>query len=228
MDLVPGRALTFLRGVGTAGTLYAALASAGFTTDDLDEGWALLRRACTTVSGPTAIPPNPARDALKELQAWRTTAFARARAALRRMHPAEESFLFGGVVPAVAKDAMSVIMGFLDRCDALERGAKRASTRKQDAAALATLEKRGITKAERARIARLVAVATTSLPPESPPLATPSMAVADVVALHAWLQDWSKTARTVLTRRDELLRLGLGKRRPVAKVADSEAITPRA
>jgi hypothetical protein len=62
-------------------------------------------------------------------------------------------------------------------------------------------------------IARLVAVVTSSLPPATPQLATPSMAVSHVIALHAWLQDWSKTARTVITRRDELLRLGLGKRR---------------
>jgi hypothetical protein len=38
-------------------------------------------------------------------------------------------------------------------------------------------------------------------------------------ALRAWYDDWSETARTVLTRRDHLIRVGLAHRKPRATPA---------
>jgi len=35
---------------------------------------------------------------------------------------------------------------------------------------------------------------------------------ASLLQLHAWLADWSECARAVIQRRDQLLRLGIGKR----------------
>ncbi|HEY8077283.1 MAG TPA: hypothetical protein VIF62_24320, partial [Labilithrix sp.] len=46
-----------------------------------------------------------------------------------------------------------------------------------------------------------------------------------VIALHAWLQEWSETARTVLTKRDQLIRLGLAKRR---RKPSEDTVTPAA
>jgi len=37
---------------------------------------------------------------------------------------------------------------------------------------------------------------------------------AALLAVYDWVQDWSDCARTVITRRDQLIRLGIGKRRP--------------
>ena len=38
-------------------------------------------------------------------------------------------------------------------------------------------------------------------------------AQARLIDLHGWLQEWSETARAVIKRRDQLIRLGIGKRR---------------
>ncbi len=38
-----------------------------------------------------------------------------------------------------------------------------------------------------------------------------------VGSLRAWYEDWSETARAVITRRDHLIRLGLAKRKKAAK-----------
>ncbi len=45
-------------------------------------------------------------------------------------------------------------------------------------------------------------------------------------ALHAWLSDWRGTARIVIRRRDQLLRLGIGKRRARAAEDDTDVPEP--
>jgi hypothetical protein len=215
LDLVPGRGLAFLEGVGTSRSIFTALVKVGFTNADLDEGWALLRRACTTVSGPSTAPPSPHADALVEVEAWWRAASVRARAALRRMHPEQEAFLFAGLDATRGAEAALATSIFLDRCIALERGKKGRARHDEGVAALATLEKREITKAERTRVEGLVK-AVFSPPLTAEPEDVAGMRAARLAELHAWLQDWSSSARTVITRRDELIRLGLGKRRRAA------------
>ena len=39
----------------------------------------------------------------------------------------------------------------------------------------------------------------------------------DLYALYLWLQDWTETARAVVLRRDDLIRLGIGRRRRAAR-----------
>jgi hypothetical protein len=43
-----------------------------------------------------------------------------------------------------------------------------------------------------------------------------------LIDVYAWVQDWTDSARSVITRRDHLIRLGIGKRRSraVAPVVD--------
>ncbi len=48
----------------------------------------------------------------------------------------------------------------------------------------------------------------------------------DLRALRAWYDDWAETARTVMTRRDYLIRLGLAKRKKSAKPAQLETLAP--
>lgn len=112
------------------------------------------------------------------------------------------------------------VLTFLDRLDELEKSAERKSTRKDDHAALATLAKRGFDAKERKRLRDLV-----NLVQSSPELADEAEGAeeekqAALVQLRAWFDDWTSTARSVVGRRDHLIRLGLAKRRANGKIED--------
>jgi hypothetical protein len=103
---------------------------------------------------------------------------------------------------------------FLDRLDALESGADRKASRKKDHAALAMLAERGLTTAVRKHMRDLVALVREGAAPATPDTGTAKQQRDDLVALRAWYLDWAETARTAITRRDHLIRLGLAKRKP--------------
>ena len=81
-----------------------------------------------------------------------------------------------------------------------------------DHAALETLSQRGITKGERKSMRELVKWNESN---QAQPLATHAQSPreAALIAVYDWVQDWTDCARTVITRRDQLIRLGIGKRR---------------
>ncbi|HVY48803.1 MAG TPA: hypothetical protein VHB21_23100 [Minicystis sp.] len=195
--------------------LYAQLAKAGYTADDHQEGWRLLLAAAgfTPTAAPPPRAPSPAFDAMAELDALDEDVFARARAALERLHPSAFAFVFAGGLAASQGPGAVVGMGvFLDRLDALEHGKGREkSEHKGDLAALATLEKRGLTKAERKRLHALVDAAKDLGDAPAPPPA-PAPTHDDLRALYAWYKDWSTTARSVIKKRASLISLGLAKR----------------
>ena len=114
---------------------------------------------------------------------------------------------------------------FLERLDALENSPDRITTRAQDLEALATLEKRGITQDERQRMRSLLNIAQGL----STTTNTADTRLDDLRALRAWFDDWSETARIVVSRRLYLIRLGLAKRKksvPPAKPEIPATTTP--
>jgi len=222
LDETPPRVLGFLRALGTVKPLRALLAAHGYREDDHLEGWKLLFRAsgstfrAVSLAGDNGAQrdTDPVGDAIRELVEWEPGAFRRARAALNRLHPAQAEFVFRQLDALPPTEVLLGVAEFLDRLDELERGAERKSTRKEDHAALATLATRGITAAQRTWLRGLLE-RTQSSPVEDEPQLTPSQQQrdADLAALRAWYNDWVETARTVVKRRDHLIRLGLAKRR---------------
>jgi hypothetical protein len=68
-------------------------------------------------------------------------------------------------------------------------------------------------------------VETTTAPTVVPVVAPETDARMEALTeLYAWIQDWSDCARAVITRRDQLIRLGIGKRH--ARVAATPAPQP--
>jgi hypothetical protein len=86
-------------------------------------------------------------------------------------------------------------------------------------AALATLTKRGLSAAERARLRALVSTATTAakINEGASDAAEEAPSNEAVLKLYAWYGEWSEVARAVIKRRDHLIRLGLAKRKKAAK-----------
>jgi hypothetical protein len=229
LEETPGRAITLLRALGTSPAIRALLAANGYTPKDHEEGWNLLHKVSGYVPGEAGPVDDDtkARDAITELDAWDEQGFQRAHAALTRLHPAQDRYIFDGLAPAKGPEAVLRVALFLDRLDALEGGPDRKATRKADRAALETLETRGITKAERTRLRALVGVAQSS--PRLPIIASTAASSVEkrteaLRELRAWYNDWASTARAVVTRRDYLIRLGLARRKRAIRAAASPGV----
>lgn len=213
----PQRVLAFLNGAAKCQAARDALAGVGYTQADQEEGWALLRKFTVT---PTPVPPpvvvekSAAEVAMEELSEWCGPNFARARAVLGRRYPEQEAFIFSDLSAGKGAEGVLAVATFLARCEALEVGTG-GGTPQENAAALQMLAARGITVAERTRLAKLVETVE-----EQPVLAAkvePPVVEDDrqesLTALHLWLKEWSETARSVIKRRDVLMRLGLWRRK---------------
>ena len=98
---------------------------------------------------------------------------------------------------------------------------RHEAPRRSPATILATRSARGITAKERARLADLVQTAqsTTEIeaPDEAGEAAREEAYVKALGALRVWYVDWSDMARSVIKRRDYLIRLGLAKRKSTKK-----------
>jgi hypothetical protein len=240
LEEAPARVTQFLQGIGAVPMIRTNLMAAGMTSADIEEGRQLLL-AC--LAAPFEIKPDPdtvdaraQRAAVAEIDEWDEPAFARFGATLRRHFPKVHAYVFQGRLHA-SRGAESVngVATFLARLDALESGSDpaRAASRAEDAQAVALLEKRGLTKAERARLKKLVdtALGPTAPLPVIPSDDSTSARLAKLSALRAWFDEWSETARVVVKRRADLIRLGLASRRsheeeePVSPPPPSPATT---
>lgn len=231
------RALQFLRAYGTDATIKAAVDTTGFTAADQKEGWSLVLRAYAAPSSPTFTPDaGPVGDAVNEVDAWQQLMFPRAHAALRRLHPEQDAFVFDNITPGTGIGSVPSVTMFLDRLDALESSPDRKSTRKADHAAIATLAQRGVTSESRKHLHGLVKLIETSSAPTLAAQAPDARTIA-LQAVYDWIQDWSECARGVITNRSHLIKMGIGKRRsrksdaqpdptPAPPVAPSDAMSP--
>lgn len=201
-----GRAVVFLRAVGTNEGIRDAMGSAGFVKEDADEGWRLLRAACEVPRVAASKRNASVDEALRKLDDFAKVLAVRVRAALRRVSPDEIAFLLNGL-PAKRGTSVASVAVFLDRCDALS---------KKDRAALAALGKHGIGAGAREEARRWISVATSLEPTRRAPVAVSGDPLGE---LYAWTKDWSDVARTVIVRRDWLIRLGIGRRKKASTTA---------
>jgi hypothetical protein len=218
-ELSLNRALQFLRTVGTDPAIYGSMQQTGFGVADVKQGWTLVLKACSAPGAATQFTPQagPVAEATQKIEAWQSTMFLRAHAALRRLHPKQDAFVFENITPGSGAVGVVAVSMFLERLDALDGSPDRKATRKVDHAAMSTLERRGVTKAERKQAKELVHLVETTPAPEMIETAPPTdERMAALTELYGWVQDWSDCARSVIARRDQLLRLGIGKRRPRA------------
>lgn len=220
LEETPARMLTFLRGIGTTAPIRATLAERGYSAQDHQQGWDLLHKVAGYTDTKSTLVMDETQQAITQIDAWDEPTFRIAKAALERLHPDQAAFVFANLQPATGPAAVLTVRLFLERLDALENSPERIATRTQDLEALATLEKRGITKEERQRMHGLLDIAQ-GLASATPANVTDAR-LDDLRALRAWFDDWTETARAVITRRDHLIRLGLAKRKKFVKPAHPE------
>ncbi len=222
LEETPARTLAFLRGVGTSATIRAILGQRGYSPEEHAQGWNLLHKVAGYGDAKTTLDSETAQQAIVTIDAWDEPTFRIARAALERLYPEQAVFVFTNLEPATGPAAVLTVRMFLERLSALENSPERVATRNEDLAALEMLAKRGITKEERQRMQGLLDVAQglgSVVESDAPSEAR----LADLMALRAWYDDWTETAKTVITRRDQLIRLGLAKRKKSVKATKTDA-----
>lgn len=225
LDQTPSRLLAFLSGVGMSDPIKLLLYARGYTEEEHHRGWALLHAASGFVDNAKAPPATggvmstSVRDAIDTLDMWDEDGFGLLRSTLTHRFPEQASFVLTGLGPSKGAAAVVGVKQVLDRLDALESSPDRKATRKADHAALATLAARGIDRAERERLRALITVAEGAA--EDPEGAARMSAqrtreeqhMKALVQARAFYEEWSGVARVVVKRRDQLMRLGLAKRR---------------
>jgi hypothetical protein len=223
LEATPGRMFRFLRAVAQRSEIRSALEAHGYTPEVHERGWRLLDNVSRGRPKPSVSNDVVVRDSIAELDGWDERGFRICRAALAHLHPEQEAFVFESLEPAAGPEAVLTVSTLLDRLDALEGAPEREATREADHAALETLEQRGITRAERRRLRELVRVARTAVPTQGVNGApNQEQYKSDLLALYAWLVDWSEMARVLIRRRDLLVLLGLARRKRPAKKGGAE------
>ena len=218
----PAKALAFLAAVGQSLTIRAALLSCGYTAAVHEQMWRLLLET-SGFRDPSSVDAR-VRAAILEVDQWDEPKFRVASATLRHEFPEQHDFLFADdLQPGTGAESLLSVSIFLDRLDALERGAERKSTRKADAAALAKLAVRGITPEERARIRGLVEIARSSVADTAAAMAQARTAGRkSLEQLRALYEEWAEIARVVVKRRADLIRLGLARRKKHSKNEEAD------
>jgi hypothetical protein len=194
LEACTARALTFLEALGTRPELRATMAVAGYSDDDHAQGWSLLHTAAGF--GSRAKKPankSKAAEARRLLLEWDRRARPLVKAALRTSHPIAYKWLF----ESQFEFDLGFAIAFVERWKNL------------DASARATLERRGFGGEARKSVAAwLTALQTLDTRFEPPADRTPAL-----YDLYKWLSEWSDVAHAVVERRDELIQLGIAKRR---------------
>ncbi len=207
LEEAPGRVLDFLFGVGKSPIARAMLAGRGYDAAEHKRGWRLLE-ATGNRTAQLAFTDDEIAAAEAELDQWDEGGIRLIHAGLTR-HPAQRQFVLNGITPATGPAAVLNVSTLMGRLDSLEADA-------EGRAALETLAKRGLPKAERTRLTELVSTAKAGTPSG---LSAEQIAAEDasfeaaLVELRTWYDEWSEIARLVIKRRDLLIRLGLAERR---------------
>ncbi len=224
------RAFTFLRAVSTNGAIREQLEKHGFSDADQQEGVQLLHLASgfgTAVGPKRNRDDEAARAALNEIDAVDEKVHRIGRASLTRRHPEQASYLFDGLEPARGPEAVLGMRQLLDRMGRLATGEGRPEASLiGDRAALAVLAARGVDEAERTRLSGLCDLALRAAPTNAAERAQAEASSKErqdaLVGLRAWFEEWSEVARAVITRRDQLILLGLASRRKSGSEEEEE------
>jgi hypothetical protein len=230
LEETPDRAIALMRGVATNVSIRALMMGAGYTDAEQNRGWDLVYLSSGRVRQEVSeTDDQAARAAIVEIDTTEEPLFRRTKAAFDRLHPEQSAFVFAGLEPTTGPRAIVTMTTYLDRIDALENSPDRVATREADRAALETLEQRGIGRAERARLRRLLAVARGIAAPVEPAVPPGAEERAEALReLRAWYVDWAETARAVIRRRDHLILIGLAQRKARSGGGDAEDEAPEA
>jgi hypothetical protein len=196
---VPRRAFRFLHAVTIHADLARQLEAAGFTPADRNEGWRLLTHLARAMA--VAHPAAPA--AAQRLETEGRDFVRRVAAVVQRFAPALANIVSVNIAPG--DPLLRTLPLVLDRIAALDPLTLREAATLGEALAV-----HGLGRDTQVRLRALLERARGV---ETPPAPASDEREASVLALYRWLKVWSDAARSAVTDRADLVRLGLAKRR---------------
>lgn len=211
------RVLTFLRGF-TDPQVAAKMAAAGFTQQDLDEGWVLVRKA----SGErlAVVPGNGgAADPklIAQLDAWEDRWFPVADATLKRRWPGLHADVFLNLAQTSGPAVAVTVQTLVDRLERLDG--------KDGKAARELLAKRGLDGHMLANARDLLKQLGTLAPaPTYDPEADRKARDEGEDEMWAWYLEWSQIAQAAIKNGTLLQRLGYLQGGRPKKVAEVEPV----
>jgi hypothetical protein len=235
LEATPDRATRLLSGIGAVPTIRTLLAEAGMTDQAIIEGREYLLACLAAPRGVAAeVDTDDAktqRASVAELDQWDEPSFGRFGATLKRHHPSAGTYVFADLSASTGVAAVHGVATFLTRIDALEGGTDpdRQATKKDDKKAVELLATRGLDKAERARLRKLVNVAlgpTTTLPSHAS-AQTPEERIKALTTLREWYEEWAAAARAVVKKKSYRIRLGLATRKAAVRKPKSTGGEPK-
>jgi hypothetical protein len=157
--------------------------------------------------GNDPLAPDQAATLLGKLDTWENTWFPVVDATLNRHYPEQHSAMFLNLNQTSGDQVLVSVSTLLDRLKALAAAGETAT--KADA----LLVSRGLTAEVRKQAADLIAAVQTGTTGQAPATDPASKSEQDkaLASAWAWYLEWSKIARTLITRGDILIRLGLRK-----------------
>lgn len=205
-----GSILQFLVGVRHP-QVRALLAMRGFDDAALEEGWEAFdvasgRRLAYTAPFGQLLAEDDTRKLIELIDGFENDWFPVANATLGRHFPRIRDEVFQNISQTSGPEVIVSVGTFLERIQAMET-APTAETE----SALALLKQRGLTQALRRETRALVERVRRGSDVTLPEIDAASAAERDKAfeAAWAWYSEWRQIARTVIRRRDILIRLGL-------------------
>jgi hypothetical protein len=223
LNSIPQRALKFLRGVGTTPGIFQALGTHGYTEDDHQEGWNLLKAAGGYVKAASSAgsgTDNTIRAAIATLGKEGEAMLRVLRAAIQFKFPQFMSQLFDGMESSSGPGWVLVVQQLLERIDDLAQDGDDGE------AALQLIADRGYGDDQRAQLADLVATAQSLGPAPSTPPPDADAHTQALTALYQWYAEWAQIAKVVITRRDWLILMGLATRKVRTQPAPAPTPAP--
>jgi hypothetical protein len=206
------RAARFITALQLYEGLLDRLRPAGMTDEEVEEGLSLLN--FKIVNPPVPAKPKPSAAGITGCEAFLATELVLAHGKVMLRFGDQASYLFEGLDEhARGMEAVLTVGLFVQRCRNLADAPERAETRERDHGALAAIATVGVTPEKLDALDAFALLARTIDPPAPTGPTWEEQRAAALRKLHTWITVWSEQARRVLTRKDDLRRLGLLKRR---------------
>jgi hypothetical protein len=187
----------------------AALVAHGFSDEDLEEGWELMRRLTRTRLGAVTAVEAADPGLIPQIDQWENKWFPIADATLKRRAPDVHAWMFRNLTQTEGPAVVVSVSTFVERWENLSKSKAKGGPEAGGEAAKKLLEKRGLTKAviDQAKdlLKRAGKVEKASAEDESGTQENFEQAEAD---LWAWYLEWSVIAQQVITNRRLLRELG--------------------
>jgi hypothetical protein len=232
----PKRLLDFLSALGSHSDLSTLLTPLGWSSERAAEGWALINdlgaAAKPTRSADGGKETAAIAKAVAACEEYQATGLICGRSMLQMTLPEQASYLFDGLEAGDGAIAVYNVGLVLDRCAELEKGTHRKATRKADHEALDLLALSGTTKETRKTLRRQVdeVQSKTATPRTLEEIeadrAADERRTDTLRKIYGWLTMWSEMARTVVKRRDQQIRLGIGRRKSRKKAVVVPVVVP--